>query len=73
MFVLLSQRGRGSPSILRDLEQWGVSSGFPFSFGNPRWQTEAIVCIRNGYTVIDNYEPYLGLKIVFVCGNKFKE
>jgi hypothetical protein len=36
-------------------------------------QTEAIGMYQKcGYTVIDNYEPYLGL-IVFACGNKFKE
>jgi hypothetical protein len=73
MFCLGSVREvEGSQSILRDLEQWGMELRFSFQLGNPRWQTEAIVCIRNGYTVIDNYEPYLGLKIV-QCGNKFKE
>jgi hypothetical protein len=53
----------------------GVESGFSFSvLETLDRQTEAIGMYQKcGYTVIDNYEPYLGLKIVFACGNKFKE
>jgi hypothetical protein len=60
---------------LQDLEQWGVESGFSFSvLETLDRQTEAIGMYQKcGYTVIDNYEPYLGLKKVFACGNKFKE
>jgi ribosomal protein S18 acetylase RimI-like enzyme len=61
-------------SILQDLEQWGVESGFSFSvLETLDRQTEAIGMYQKcGYTVIDNYEPYLGLKNS-IYGNKFKE
>jgi ribosomal protein S18 acetylase RimI-like enzyme len=60
---------------LQDLEQWGVESGFSFSvLETLDRQTEAIGMYQKcGYTVIDNYEPYLGLKNSIACGNKFKE
>jgi GNAT superfamily N-acetyltransferase len=59
MFVLPEVRGRGfAQSILRDLEQWGVESGFSFFFETLDRQTEAIGMYQKcGYTVIDNYEP----------------
>ncbi|MFB0911189.1 MAG: GNAT family N-acetyltransferase [Flavobacterium sp.] len=65
MFVLPEFRGRGfAQSILQELELWGVESGFSFSvLETLDRQTEAIGMYRKcGYTVIDNYEPYLGLK-----------
>jgi hypothetical protein len=47
---------------------------FLFSLETLDRQTEAIGMYQKcGYTVIDNYEPYLGLKNSIACGNKFKE
>jgi GNAT superfamily N-acetyltransferase len=48
MFVLPEVRGRGfAQSILRDLEQWGVESGFSFSVLETLGRRKLLVCIRN--------------------------
>jgi GNAT superfamily N-acetyltransferase len=65
MFVLPEARGKGfAQSILQELEQWGVESGFSFSVLETLYkQIEAIGMYQKcGYAIVDNYEPYVGLK-----------
>ena len=65
MFVLPEARGKGfAQNILRELELLGVESGFSFSILETLYkQTEAIGMYEKcGYTIVDNYEPYVGLK-----------
>jgi hypothetical protein len=59
MFVL-QVRGRGLPKVFCGLNN-GMESGFSFSvLETLDRQTEAIGMYQKcGYTVIDNYEPYL--------------
>ena len=64
MFVLPEARGKGfAQRILRELELLGVESGFSFSVLETLYkQTEAISMYQKcGYTIVDNYEPYVGL------------
>jgi ribosomal protein S18 acetylase RimI-like enzyme len=64
MFVLPEVRGRGFAQSICRFRTMG--SGVRFSFSVLETldrQTEAIGMYQKcGYTVIDNYEPYLGLK-----------
>jgi GNAT superfamily N-acetyltransferase len=65
MFVLPEARGKGfAQRILRELEVLGVESGFSFSVLDTLYkQTEAISMHQKcGYAIVDNYEPYVGLK-----------
>jgi hypothetical protein len=64
MFVLPEVRGRFCPKYFAGFRTMGVESGFSFSvLETLDRQTEAIGMYQKcGYTVIDNYEPYLGLK-----------
>ncbi|CAM2932454.1 GNAT family N-acetyltransferase [Flavobacterium frigoris] len=65
MFVLPEARGKGfSQNILRELELLGVELGFSFSVLETLYkQTEAIGMYEKcGYAIVDNYEPYVGLK-----------
>jgi hypothetical protein len=56
MFCFAVRGEEFAQSILQELEQW-ESQGFLFSFGT-HIRRKLLVCIRNGYTVIDNYEPH---------------
>ena len=65
MFVLPEARGNGfAQNILKELEQWGVELGFSFSVLETLYnQTEAIGMYQKcGYAIVENYEPYVGLK-----------
>lgn len=65
MFVLPEARGNGfAQNILKELEQWGVDLGFSFSVLETLYkQTEAIGMYQKcGYVIVENYEPYVGLK-----------
>jgi GNAT superfamily N-acetyltransferase len=65
MFVLPEARGKGfAQRILHELELLGVESGFSFSVLETLYkQTEAISMYQKcGYAIVDNYEPYVGLK-----------
>jgi GNAT superfamily N-acetyltransferase len=65
MFVLPEARGKGfAQSILQELEQWGVEAGFSFSVLETLYkQIEAIGMYQKcGYAIVDNYDPYVGLK-----------
>jgi GNAT superfamily N-acetyltransferase len=65
MVVLPEARGKGfAQRILRELEVLGVESGFSFSVLDTLYkQTEAISMHQKcGYAIVDNYEPYVGLK-----------
>jgi GNAT superfamily N-acetyltransferase len=65
MFVLPEARGRGfAQSILQELERWGVELGFSFSVLETLHKQKAAIAMyqKCGYAIIDNYEPYVGLK-----------
>jgi GNAT superfamily N-acetyltransferase len=65
MFVLPEARSKGyAQNILQELERWGVASGFSFAvLETLDKQIEAIRMYEKcGYAIVDNYEPYIGLK-----------
>jgi GNAT superfamily N-acetyltransferase len=65
MFVIPEERGKGfAQNILQELELWAVASGFSSAVLETLYkQTEAISMYQKfGYEIIDNYEPYVGLK-----------
>jgi GNAT superfamily N-acetyltransferase len=65
MFVSPEARGRGfAQNILQELERLAVESGFSFSvLETLDKQIEAISMYQKcGYSIVDNYEPYVGLK-----------
>lgn len=65
MFVLPEARGKGfAQNILRELELLALESGFSFSVLETLYkQTEAIGMYQKcGYAIVENYEPYVGLK-----------
>lgn len=65
MFVSPEARGRGlAKKIIEELEIWAHELGFSFSVLETLYkQREAISLYRKvGYTIVDNYEPYVGLE-----------
>ncbi|MES2806540.1 MAG: GNAT family N-acetyltransferase [Bacteroidota bacterium] len=65
MFVSLEARGMGlAQNILRELELWAHDLGYSFSVLETLYkQKEAIALYqKTGYSIVDNYEPYVGLK-----------
>ncbi|WP_426091890.1 GNAT family N-acetyltransferase [Flavobacterium sp. DSR3-2] len=64
MFVSPEARGIGlAQNILRELELWAHDLGYLFSVLETLYkQKEAIALYqKTGYTIVDNYEPYVGL------------
>lgn len=64
MFVSPEARGLGlAQNILRELELWAHDLGYLFSVLETLYkQKEAIALYqKTGYTIVDNYEPYVGL------------
>jgi GNAT superfamily N-acetyltransferase len=65
MFVLPEVRGMGlAQTILLELEGWAHDLGYSFSVLETLYkQKEAIALYqKTGYTIVDNYEPYVGLE-----------
>lgn len=65
MFVSPEARGRGlAKKIIEELEIWAHELGFSFSVLETLYkQREAISLYQKvGYTIVDNYEPYVGLE-----------
>ncbi len=65
MFVLPEARGLGiAQNILSELELWANHLGYSFSILETLYkQKEAIALYQKaGYVIVDNYEPYVGLK-----------
>ena len=65
MFVLPEARGLGiAQNILRELELWAHDKGYSLSVLETLYkQKEAIALYqKTGYTIVDNYEPYVGLE-----------
>lgn len=65
MFVSPETRGIGlAKIILQELELWAHELGFSFSVLETLYkQKEAIGLYQKvGYTIVDNYEPYVGLQ-----------
>jgi GNAT superfamily N-acetyltransferase len=64
MFVSPDVRGMGlAQTILIELERWAGDLGYSFSILETLYkQKEAIALYqKTGYSVVDNYEPYVGL------------
>ena len=64
MFVSTEARGLGlAQKILQELELWAKESGYSFSILETLYkQQEAISLYQKvGYTIVNNYEPYIGL------------
>lgn len=65
MFVSPEVRGMGlAQTILLELEGWAHDLGYSFSvLETLHKQKEAIALYqKTGYTIVDNYEPYVGLE-----------
>jgi len=65
MFVAPEARGLGlAQRILQELELWAQELGYSFSILETLYkQKEAIRLYQKvGYTIVDNYEPYVGLE-----------
>lgn len=65
MFVAPEVRGKGlAQDILKELELWAHDLGYSFSVLETLYkQKEAIALYQKaGYRIVDNYEPYVGLK-----------
>lgn len=65
MFVSLEARGMGlAKKILQELERWASELGYSLSvLETLHNQKEAIGLYQKvGYSIIENYEPYVGLK-----------
>jgi GNAT superfamily N-acetyltransferase len=65
MFVSPEARGMGlAQTILRELELWAHDLGYSFSVLETLYkQKEAIALYqKTGYSIVDNYEPYVGLE-----------
>ena len=65
MFVSPEARGMGlAQNILRELELWAHDLGYSFSVLETLYkQKEAIALYqKTGYSIVDNYEPYVGLE-----------
>jgi GNAT superfamily N-acetyltransferase len=65
MFVSPEVRGMGlAQTILQELERWAKDLGYSFSVLETLYkQKEAIALYqKTGYTIVDNYEPYVGLE-----------
>lgn len=65
MFVLPEARGKGIASeVLKELEQWAAEEHFTSCIlETGKRQTEAIQLYqKNGYAVIPNYGPYVGVE-----------
>jgi putative acetyltransferase len=64
MFVEKEWRGKGlSKLILNELEQWAIEQGFKNAIleTSIHFTTARRLYESNGYTIIPNYPPYLGL------------
>jgi putative acetyltransferase len=73
MFVERSYRGKGIASeIIRQLESWAGELGYSrLVLETGTRQQEAInVYQRNGYSLIENYGPYIGMN-ESICMEKF--
>ena len=65
MFVGNAYRGLGiGASILKELERWAKESGYTHMILETGVKQEAAIGLyqKNGYSLIDNYGPYTGLK-----------
>jgi len=65
MFVQKESRGKGfSKLILAELERWAMESGFGFAIleTSVRFDTAKNLYRNAGYTIIDNYDQYIGLE-----------
>ncbi|MGO4906102.1 GNAT family N-acetyltransferase [Flavobacterium sp. W20_MBD1_R3] len=65
MFVSPEVRGMGlAQTILRELERWALDLEYSFAVLETLYkQKEAIALYqKTGYNIVDNYEPYVGLK-----------
>lgn len=65
MFVSPEVRGMGlAKKVVHELELWARESGFSFSILETLYkQKEAISLYQKiGYTIVANYEPYVGLE-----------
>src|SRR5687767_6750381 len=65
MFVEKEFRGKGlSKLVLNELEQWAVESGYQFAVleTSVHFKVAQNLYFGAGYDIIENYEPYKGLK-----------
>jgi len=65
MFVEKGFRGKGlSKHVLNELEQWAVESGYQYAVLETSWRFKVAQNLYTGagYEVIENYDPYKGLK-----------
>lgn len=65
MFVEPSQRGKGiATHILKELEQWSLELNASYCVleTGKRMQDAVALYQKNGYTLITNYEPYIGIE-----------
>ncbi len=65
MFVAPDARGkRLAQRMLQELEAWAATMGFSFSVLETLYKQEAAIGMyqKAGYTIIENYPPYEGLK-----------
>lgn len=74
MFVSPEARGMGlAQKILQELELWARELGYSISVLETLYkQKEAIALYQKvGYSIIENYEPYVGLKDSICMKKKF--
>jgi putative acetyltransferase len=65
MFVKKNFRRKGNSKIvLRELEQWAIELGFSFAVleTSIHFDTAKKLYHTNGYDIIENYPPYVGLE-----------
>ncbi|MFV8370484.1 GNAT family N-acetyltransferase [Flavobacterium sp. LB2R40] len=65
MFVSPEVRGKGlAQAILKELELWAQDFGYSFSVLETLYKQEEAIALylKAGYAIVDNYEPYVGLK-----------
>lgn len=64
MFVKKGSRGKGySKAVLQELEQWARERGYRFAIleTSVHFNTAKTLYQTNGYQVVPNYPPYVGL------------
>jgi GNAT superfamily N-acetyltransferase len=65
IFVAPEARGLGlAQRILQELEQWSLELGYSISILETLYKQKEAICLyqKVGYVIVDNYEPYVGLK-----------
>jgi GNAT superfamily N-acetyltransferase len=65
MYVNKQHRGKGlSKEVLKQLEAWAIETGYCFAVleTSIHFDTAKALYASNGYTIISNYPPYVGLK-----------